>query len=184
MARRPTLRLVGLTVTMLTAVVAGALVVPALAPAAETPTFRTDKFMALNTRGPNGGTAKNTSTDPMRTVFEFDVFSLATGEQIGTATDDIFCSTKTPPPCQVFDAVTTFHLPDGVITNHAQVSIVPDPQRPGSFLVGARPTTNSITKATGAYTGRQAKVRLTGWDDGSKYPNELGADDMWVFEFE
>lgn len=161
-------------------VIGGALLVAGPVPAGETPSFRTDHFMALNTRG----TARNISTDPMRTVFEFDVYSLATGERIGTANDSVFCSTQTPPPCQVFDAVTTFRLPDGEITNHAQVSVVPDPQRPGGFLVGARPTENSIASGTGAYEGKQARVRLTGWDDGSRYPNELGADDVWVIEFE
>lgn len=136
--------------------------------------------MTLNTRGMR----QNTSTDPMRTVYEFDVHSNLTGEKIGTATDSVSCSTTTPPPCQVFDAVTTFHLPDGEITNHAQVSVVPDPQRPGGFLVGARPETNSVVSGTGAYAGQRANVRLTGWNDGSRYPEELMADDWWMFEFE
>jgi hypothetical protein len=169
-------RLTVASVLVLAVIAAGALVLPGVAPAgSEAP-----KFMALNTRG----TAKNISTDPMRTVYEFDVYSLATGERIGHANDSVFCSTKTPPPCQVFDAVTTFHLPDGTITNHAQVSVVPDPQRPGYFLVASRPEGNSIVAATGAYAGRTGKVRLTGLDDGSRYPNQLGVDDVWIFELD
>ena len=160
----------------LAAVAAAAVVVPGVAPADS----GGGKFLALNTRG----TAKNISTDPMRTVFEFDLYSLATGERIGHANDSIFCSTQTPPPCQVFDAVTTFHLPDGTLTNHAQVSVVPDPQRPGFFLVAARPEASSIVAATGAYAGRTGKVRLTGLDDGSRYPAELSVDDTWIFELD
>jgi hypothetical protein len=163
-------------VLALVAVAVAAVVVPGVAPADS----GGGKFLALNTRG----TAKNISTDPMRTVFEFDIYSLATGGRIGMAHDDVFCSTKTPPPCQVFDAVTTFHLPDGTLTNHAQVSVVPDPQRPGFFLVAARPEASSIVGATGAYAGRTGKVRLTGLDDGSRYPEELSVDDVWVFELD
>lgn len=169
-----------LALVMSAALAGGALLFEPVSSAGGPPGFRTDTFMSLNTRGMR----ENTSTDPMRTVFEFDVHSNLTGEKIGTATDSVFCSTTTPPPCQVFDAVTTFRLPDGEITNHAQVSVVPDPQRPGGFLVGARPTENSVVSGTGAYAGKKAKVRLTGWNDGSGYPGRLMADDWWIFEFE
>jgi hypothetical protein len=37
---------------------------------------------------------------------------------------------------------------------------------------------------TGAYEGKKATVRLTGWNDGSGYPGRLMADDWWIFEFE
>ena len=113
---------------MAAALTGGALLLEPAGSAAGTPPFRTDTFMSLNTRGMR----ENTSTDPMRTVYEFDVHSNLTGEKIGTATDSVFCSTTTPPPCQVFDAVTTFHLPDGEITDHAQVSVVPDPNGPAA----------------------------------------------------
>ncbi len=175
--RRPLFHLV---LVMSAALAGGALLLEPVGSAGGPPPFRTDTFMTLNTRGMR----ENTSTDPMRTVYEFDVHSNLTGEKIGTATDSVFCSTSTPPPCQVFDAVTTFHLPDGEITNHAQVSVVPDPQRPGGFLVGARPEGNSVVSGTGAYEGKKAKVRLTGWNDGSGYPGRLMADDWWIFEFE
>lgn len=59
------------------------------------------------------GTSANTSTNPTRQVFEFDLYSLETGKKIGTATDDIACKTDELPGCPLFDAITTFHLPDG-----------------------------------------------------------------------
>ncbi|MGH8975816.1 MAG: hypothetical protein ACRD0C_21735 [Acidimicrobiia bacterium] len=164
----------------LLAVVAGALVLPTTAPAGDAPAFRHGDFMALNSRGK----APNTSSDPMRQVYEFDLYSLATGEKIGTAVDDIFCSTTTPPPCQVFDAKTTFKLPDGEFTNRAQVSVVFDPQRPGWVLVASLPSSKGIIAGTGAYAGRAGKVILTGVNDATSYPAELGVDDRWVIQFD
>lgn len=161
-------------------VIAGALALPGAAPAGDPASFRNGDFMALNSRG----TAKNVSSDSMRTVYDFDLFSLATGERIGTARDDIFCSTTTPPPCQVFDAKTTFRLPDGEFTNHAQVTVVPDPQRPGWFLVASLPSSKGIIEGTGAYAGRTGQVKLTGVNEGSRYPAELTVDDRWVIEFD
>lgn len=137
-------------------------------------------FIALRSRGP----AQNVSSDPTRTVFEFNLQSMATGEQVGTATDDVFCSTKKPPPCAVFDAVTTFHLPDGEITSHAQVSVVPDPQHPGGFLVGIQPGDAEIVGASGIYAGRKGRITLSGWNDGSRYPDELNPDDRWLIELD
>ena len=173
-------RIVRVLPAPLALVAVGALALPATAPAGDPPAFRHGDFMALNSRG----TAPNTSTDSMRTVYEFDLFSLATGERIGTATDDVFCSTTTPPPCQVFDAKTTFHLPDGEFTNHAQVTVVPDPQRPGWFLVASLPSSKGIIDGTGAYAGRTGTVKLTGVNEGSSYPAELTVDDRWVIDFD
>lgn len=161
-------------------VAAGALVLPVTAPAEDPPAFMHGNFMALNSRGK----APNTSSDSMRQVYTFDLYSLATGEKIGTAVDDIFCSTTTPPPCQVFDAKTTFKLPDGEFTNHAQVSVVFDPQRPGWVLVASLPSSKGIIAGTGAYAGRTGKVILTGVNDATSYPAELGVDDRWVIEFD
>ena len=141
---RLTRRIVRALPVALFAVVAGALVLPEAAPAGDQAPYRYGDFMALNSRGK----APNTSTDSMRQVYEFDLYSLATGEKIGTAIDDIFCSTATPPPCQVFDAKTTFKLPDGTFTNHAQVSVVFDPQRPGWVLVASLPSSKGIIAGT------------------------------------
>lgn len=160
----------------LLAMVVGALALPGPAPAHEN-----GDYLALHAYGEK---AENVSSDPNRTVFKLDLFSLATGEKIGTVTDDVFCSTKTPPPCQVFDAITTFHLPDGDLTNHAQVSVVPDPQQPGWFLVHSESDTNTIVSGTGAYEGRTGRVRLSGYNDGSEYPNRLTIDDLWIIRFD
>ncbi|HLF41862.1 MAG TPA: hypothetical protein VI854_10370 [Acidimicrobiia bacterium] len=160
----------------LLAVVVGALALPGPAPAGEK-----GDYLAVHAYGEK---AKNVSSDPMRTVFELDLFSQATGEKVGTVTDDVFCSTKTPPPCQMFDAITTFHLPDGDLVNHAQVSVVGDPQNPGWFMVHSESDENTIVNGTGAYEGRTARVRLSGYNDGSNYPNELTIDDLWVIRFD
>jgi hypothetical protein len=162
-------------------VAAGALVLPVAAPAGDTPAFRHGDFMAINTRG----TASNTSSNSMRQVFVFDLFSLATGEKIGTAVDDVACSQTSLPPCQVFDAKTTFKLPDGDFTNHAQVTVVPDPQRPGVVLVESPlPSSKGIIGGTGAYAGRTGRVKMTGVDEVSRYPAEATVDDRWVVEFD
>ena len=165
-----------LALALFAAVLTGALALPGPAVPAE----GGGDFIAVNTRGK----AKNVSDDPNRTVFELDMFSLATGEKIGTARDDVFCSTQTPPPCQVFDAITTFRFPDGDLTTHAQVSVVPDPQRPGWFQVHARSDGNGVESGTGRYEGRTGKVRLNGINEGSNYPNELTIDDLWVIELD
>ncbi len=78
----------------------------------------------------------------MRQKFTFPLYSLVDGSLVGNATDDVACSSSTPPPCAVVDAITTFRftqgmLPLGTIVNHAQVSIAPDVQRPGFIIVGA-----------------------------------------------
>jgi hypothetical protein len=156
------------------AVVVGAFAFPLSAPAED----RGD-VLALNSRG----LSKNMSSSPNRTVYEFELYDLATGERTGSVHDDIFCSTTTPPPCAVFDALTTFRLPGGEFTNHAQVSVAPDSQRPGYFLVAADGVTDSIVAASGIYAGRTGKVRLRGHDDGREYPNTLGADDLWSVRF-
>ena len=164
----------------LLAVVAGALVLPTTVPAGDAPAFKHGDFMALNSRGK----APNTSTDPMRQVYEFELYSLATGEQVGTAIDDISCVASTPPPCQVVDAKTTFKLPDGEFTNHALVSVVFDPQRPGWVLVASLPSSKGIIAGTGAYAGSTGKVILTGVNDASGFPAQLGVDDRWVIQFD
>jgi hypothetical protein len=131
------------------------------------------------------GTARNESTDPFRQKFTFPLYSLVDGSLVGTATDDVSCSQSTPPPCAVIDAITTFRFtqgmwPLGTITNHAQVSIAPDAQRPGFIINGARSTGNTIQSATGAYAGRQGTIIVSGANDVKNFPNELTQDDLWL----
>lgn len=168
---------------LLLALILGALILPVAAPADDAMAFRNGDFMALNTHG----TATNTSKDPNRTVFSFDLYSLGTGQKVGTGVDDVFCSTEKPPPCAVFDAITMFHLPDGDLVNHAQVSVAFDPQKPGWVIVaaGGDGTKSIVTdKGTGAYAGRTGSVRLRGVDDTSHYPNRLTQDDFWAVELD
>lgn len=132
------------------------------------------------------GTSANTSTNPTRQVFEFDLYSLETGKKIGTATDDIACKTDELPGCPLFDAITTFHLPDGDLTNRATVSISPDPARPGWVLNGSFPATGekTIVGGTGAYEGATGQARLSGANDASGFPLKLTGDDIFVIELD
>lgn len=129
-------------------------------------------FIAVNVRG----TGTNESTDPMRMGFTTHLFSLATGHLIGTATDEI----EGAPPVVV--ATTTFRLPQGEIVNRTTVSVVPDPQRPGFVLTGARPETDTIVSGTRAFHGRTGRVRLSGAVDVRNTPFELTFDDFFVIE--
>lgn len=151
------------------------------APAVGGPGAQAAEMISVNMRG----TAENVSTDPLRTVFEFDLYSLETGERIGTATDDAFCSTSTVPPCPVLDAKTTLHLPDGDIVNRAKVSIAPDIQRPGWVLIGAQPgAAKTIIGGTGRYAGRTGSAELYGTDNAVGYPLRLTVDDIFVIRLD
>lgn len=140
------------------------------------------QIIAVNMRG----TSENISTNPLRQVFVFDLFSLETGEKIGTATDDIACKTDELPGCPLFDAITTFHLPDGDITNRATVSISPDPARPGWVLNGSFPAEgeNTIIGGTGAYEGATGQARLSGANNAVGFPLQLTGDDIFVIELD
>ena len=83
-------------------------VLPQAATADEAAATPRPQLLAVNSRG----TATNESTDPNRMVFTFELYSLADGSRIGSAVDDVACSSTKPPPCAVVDAKTTFHLPD------------------------------------------------------------------------
>lgn len=139
-------------------------------------------LIAVNMRG----TSPNTSTNPTRQVFEFDLYSLETGKKIGTATDDIACKTNELPGCPLFDAITTFHLPDGDLTNRATVSVSPDPARPGWVLNGSFPADDekTIVGGTGAYQGATGQARLSGANDASGFPLKLTGDDIFVIELD
>lgn len=131
------------------------------------------------------GTARNESTDPAVQTFTFPLYSMVDGSLVGTATDVLTCSQTVPPPCAVIDATTTFRLiqggfPLGTILNHAQVSIVPDPQRPGFVINGTRSSQPTITGGTGAYAGRTGTVNMSGTNGVTGYPNELTQDDYWL----
>ena len=64
------------------------------------------------------GMADGEPTEPGRVAYTVNVYNITTGEQLGTLHDTITCS-STPPPCLVFDVVTTLRLRGGEIMNHA-----------------------------------------------------------------
>jgi hypothetical protein len=132
--------------------------------------------IAVNSKG----TANNESKDQSRTVYTFPMYSLATGAEIGTITDDVGL-TSTPG---VVDVITTYRFKDGEIVNHMPVSISQDSQKAGWVVVGNRPEGNTIIKATGAYAGRTGRVRLSGVDDLNKFPAQIYQDDFWVIELD
>ncbi len=131
-------------------------------------------YLPVNSRGK----AKPEMKDD-RTILTFPMIELATGEVIGTIIDDI----KAPIPGILFDVTTSFIFNDGgKLVNHMLVSSAPDVQRPGWIIVGNRPTENSIIEASGAFAGRTGKIRLSGTNDLTKFPNEVYQDDFWVIE--
>ena len=158
---------------------AGALVLPVTAPAEAPPAFKHGDFMALNSRGK----APNTSSDSMRQVYEFDLYSLATGEKIGTAIDDTLLDRHAA-------AVPGIRRQDHLQASRRRVHQprpglgVFDPQRPGWVLVGSLPSSKGIIAGTGAYAGRTGKVTLAGVNNAASYPAELGVDDRWVIQFD
>jgi len=107
------------------------------------------------------------------------VYSLVTGEKIGTATHNI------SPPSAVMDHVMTFHLPDGDLVAHSTESVAPDPQHSGLFLIGIHEENNIVPeKSPGAYAGRTGKVTMSGWHDGNKLPEQTTFNDFYLIELD
>jgi hypothetical protein len=109
------------------------------------------------------------------------------GSLVGTATDDVACSSTNPPPCAVIDAITTFRFtqgtfPIGTLVNEGQVSIAPDAQKPGFIINGVRGSGNTIKSATGDYAGHTATISISGGNDVHNFPMELIQDDFWLIE--
>ena len=121
------------------------------------------------------GMADGEPTEPGRVAYTVNVYNITTGEQLGTLHDTITCS-STPPPCLVFDVVTTLRLRGGEIMNHAQWSAAPDPQRPGFLLVGSRPPDKTATGTEGDYASRAAYWAGSGTVDMRNFPAQLGYD--------
>ncbi len=130
------------------------------------------EVIALHVRG----MADSEPTAPGRVAYTVNVFSVTTGERLGSLHDELTCSTTAPPPCLVFDVVTTLRLADGEIVNHAQWSGVPDPQRPGFLLVGTRPDAKTAEGMTGVYAGRAARWAGSGTVDVRRFPARFGYD--------
>ena len=142
-------------------------------------------YIAVRTKGD----AKDENNDPLgaRHKFTFPLYSMVDGTVVGTATDDVACSSTTPPPCAVVDAITTFRFAQGpwgvgTIVNEGQVSIAPDAQKPGFIINGVRGSGNTIKSATGDFAGHTATVSISGGNDVHNFPMELIQDDFWLIE--
>lgn len=135
-------------------------------------------LIALHALGP----ARNESSDPLRFVYTRPALSMATGQSMGNVTDSIACSTTSPPPCLVYDVVTTWRLTEGDIVTHSQISAVADPQRAGWVLFGTTPEESDIVSGTGAYVGRTGRFHTYGTADLSQFPAELPLDGHAVIE--
>jgi hypothetical protein len=166
------------------AFVAGAIFSPTIRPVVPTAEAATGSgavgssrdVLALNFRGT--GHSEPVS-EPGRSQFTADLYSLATNEKVGTATHNI------SPPSVIMDHVMTFHLPDGDLVAHSTESVVPDPQHPGVFLIGIHEDNNVVPeKGTGAYAGRTGKVTMSGWHDGNKLPEQATFNDFYLIELD
>jgi hypothetical protein len=113
----------------------------------------------------------NSSSELTHFVAHTTLFSLGRAQRFGAAVDDITCAFG-PPPCGVLDVVTHFAYDGGELEVHSEVSLVPDPQRPGYGLVGARPDHDTITRSSGVFGGRTGRVPISGAVDLRRFPAE------------
>lgn len=159
--------------------VAGVLVAPTLRPgipAAEAAPGAQGSTLALHFRG----TGNQQPAEQGRFQWSTDLYSLVTGEKVGTGTHNV------SPPAPIMDHVMTFRLPDGDLVAHSKESVTPDPQHQGLFLIGIHAKENNIVpgKSTGAYAGRTGRVTMSGWHDGNKFPEQVGFNDFYLIELD
>lgn len=125
------------------------------------------------------GTGRQEPAEQGRFQWSTDLYSLVTGEKVGTGTNN--ADLRGP----IMDHVMTFRLPDGDIVAHSKESVIPDPQHPGFALVGIHQDNNIVPeRGTGAYAGRTGKVTMSGWHDGSKLPEQATFNDFYLIELD
>ena len=113
-----------------------------------------------------------------RSTVTWPMYSLATGEVIGTFINDF----QANGPGTV-DAITSFVFADGKLVSHVKVSVAPDPAKPGWILVNARPDADSVVEATGVFVGRTGRVDMSGTNDLTKFAaGELFQDAFWIIK--
>lgn len=154
-------------------IVAGFLLVPLASDAAPPPGA---EIIAVNVRG----MGQRVASAPDRLVRTVELYSM-TGEGIGTATRDFaFTGPNTG------DDVMTFHLPDGDLVSRAVLTFSPSSTDPGFVYVSTRPQGDTIVpdRGTGAYAGRNGRVRMAGWHDGREFPERAAFDDFFVIQLE
>ena len=83
-------------------------------------------------------------------------------------------------PCLVLDDQDTFELVDGTIVTKGPVSVPPDPDNTGFLLTSAQPPADNIVTGTGAYEGRTGTVRVFGYVDGRRAPDEFTLNETYV----
>ena len=143
---------------------------------------------AEDSAGPAGGTLflnvrgkadRQPGTAPDRLAYVLDVYD-TNNQKIGTVTHDAAFTSATTA-----DLISTFHLPDGDLVNHATEAFAPDSSRQNMFLTGVHPEKDTIQgdKSTGAYAGRSGRLRMSGWHDGSAFPQTLGVNDFYAIDF-
>jgi hypothetical protein len=115
-------------------------------------------------------------------VYTADLYSLATGAKVSTATQNAGFTEKPG----VLDYVMTFHLRDGDLVSHQKKNFAPDPDHSGHLLTGIHPQGKTIVpdKGAGAYAGRTGQVRMSGWLDGNKFPEQVKFNDFYFIELD
>ena len=127
----------------------------------------------------HGTVDRKGGTAPDHFVYEPDVFDIA-GHRIGTLTHDVvFTSPSTA------DLVSTFHLPDGELSNKSVEAIGPDASRSGFYLIGVHADHDTLQadKSTGVYAGRAGRLRQSGWHDANKFPQTVTFSDFYEITF-
>ena len=141
------------------------------------PSATTDgsKVIIVNGRG----TGKvDGSSEPGRTKFEVPLYDVATGEEVGRSTHNFICNG--PGYCEDID---TYYIGDSSLRTKALVSAQPDTQRgPGHFVVGTHPALAPLD-GTGIFAGKTGTVRVSGFADGSKMPQEFTLDEIYVITY-
>lgn len=124
------------------------------------------------------GTAKNESHEPG--AFDLTVPLISTtGAVVGHVRHQPRCSTSSVP-CMVLDDHDTFGFGDGTIITRGPVSAPPDPDNVGFLLTSAQPPGDNIVSGTGAYEGRSGTVRVFGYVDARRAPDEFTLHETYV----
>ena len=105
----------------------------------------------------------------------FTVIRLAPGGDRVLGTGDRLSAASPPDRIAQYctsDGENTSSEPTHFVAQEVQseVSLVPDPQRPGFGLVGARPGHDTITAASGVFAGRTGHVDISGSVDLRRFP--------------
>lgn len=131
--------------------------------------------LVLNFRG----TGHREAAEPGRFQYSTDVYSLTTGEKVGTGTNN------TDLRVPIEDHVITFHLPDGDLVAHSKESVMPDPEHPGFAVVGVHQDNNIVAeRGTGAYAGRTGKATMSGWVEGAKLPEKATFHNFYLIDLD